>query len=1469
MSLDELSMQMNNTFASVRMDSMDQAAEREADKIRQAPLHAAMDITPRARGHTYSSSMSSERPAAHDSPSSKKYASPSYKSRRSNSSSTFNTFKTAKQGRALPPTSKYNSNGRGRTSSDLDPKRNISTPTRGNTGHYRDESDNSIADLGYDAVLESSRLAFNGRSISLDQMYSEANNDRTASMMSRGRPVPSVHSKFESPSDAAPEPNIAAGPRKKDNPSATGPVYVNAAQRQSALRKTTTQSDLRSANSEIPQEVRDQASEFVRSNGDRTASVNVRRKDFSPQREKQGFFKRVFGSSSARSSTADMPHVTDVPFTGRKQSNTPRDAPSTEYSVSVSHQPPSLNKKPSSFFRRRKRSISEDAPPALPLNMAVDKKTAHMQPSPSISSLREVMDTYLSKTESGSKLRPREDPPSRSISRDSRNDSRTEDSDDLDLFHSGYGPSPDASLGMTSPLSRHATLRSDQGNGSAQDKMKVRKRRPEVMMPTASAPELSRTTVVRDGDGNSSAQVSPMTVTHPLDAKVSPITATANAGESRPVSPVSLVSRTSTGDRIIGSGVDVELYQTARTLPADHNSGDSDIPGQSKLATHDTLHAYDRPGTNTIGQPHLQQPGAEDGVENKTEHVPSNPASQLSPSRSSSMKMPFMTSVRTPTAPSTRYHSATSLSLPVVQVDGNDAPRPSVDTIGVRERHTASENNDDVKQRARRIFEGNEEDISRMEAAAWLGELKAYNKQVLDAYMHIFDFAGMNVLSTLRTLCGKLVLKGETQQFDRIITALSSRWCECNPEHGFKAQDVVHTLFYSLILLNTDLHMADIGEKMSKNAYVKNTLPTVRRVVADAAPNAFDDATVKGNASLAPRPSIPWMDSTNSAPVVRDSTALDVLPERTSSDLPRPVVNKRMSIRPGMFRAESDGFTPDSANSSSSNTLVSTPWTGSMRAWEFEIEAALKSFYSSIKNEPLPLLDLAVADVRPADRNLSVAGNLKRTGSIISKAPSDAASYRSKAGLRGLSLGWQSRNTRTRPKMYPASTIGSSRTSFDDNSSLYSPAQSSTWSKNSYARTLTSTSVGSLGYHLSPGDAAYKHSIGFANALSQAIIREEGAANVDEDSVTLKQDLLEDESLTLEGAPWAKEGLVKHKHHLEGPERKSRDRNWSDCFAVIGKGKLTLFNFNTGTSKSYSLGRARLQKNAGGRAPSISGAHVGGGDWGENAEQLDSFTLRQTIASTLPPPGYSKTRPHVWALSLPSGAVHLFQVGTPEIAHEWMSTANYWSARLSKEPLSGGVSNIEYGWSEAVINPALLERPPSATSTVNAPPPSIHNRTRGHTHSSSNGGVGSRPSIQSSVRSSFDNIGGGSRHKTQGDKIQITDWQPPSQSMMASQLMEVDQLKSLQAYVANVEAELESHNELKHAIELAVSFCPTLLERSMLTFRPVLVPCFQLLQSNVQLAAQIRIPAARNRQVQDLYRVSYCCFYRKGDCPCA
>jgi hypothetical protein len=317
-------------------------------------------------------------------------------------------------------------------------------------------------------------------------------------------------------------------------------------------------------------------------------------------------------------------------------------------------------------------------------------------------------------------------------------------------------------------------------------------------------------------------------------------------------------------------------------------------------------------------------------------------------------------------------------------------------------------------------------------------------------------------------------------------------------------------------------------------------------------------------------------------------------------------------------------------------------------------------------------------------------------------------------------------------------------------------------------------SVDSLGSNFPQGD--YQSSIGFANALSQAIIREEhvgSAGSASEREELRVAPLLEDESLELAGAPWAKEGNVKHKHHLEALDRKAKDRNWNEVFAVIEKGYMSLFSFS-----------AKSMRKAKGRA---AGGVVGGGNWQDNAQNLGSFLLRQTIASALPPPGYSKARPHVWALSLPTGAVHLFQVGTPEIVKEFVSTANYWSARLSNHPLVGGISNIEYGWSDGIINNALVS--------------AINETTRPRASSS-----GPRPSLQSSLRSSLDQgMGGAVRPRLPGDRITISDWTPPTQSMRASNLMETDQLSTLRAYVAGIEEELQKHNQLRSPMLLAVS----------------------------------------------------------------
>lgn len=1411
-----------------RVGAPDEELERLKSMFSTGPTLPMNRTAQRGRGHTYSSSLSSDfdRTAAPDTPSTI-----SSKGRRSNSSSNF-PLQHSINGRlwnAVKPM------GPGRASTDTQ-----KTATRMNGGHSRNQSELSEGSSGYGMIV-GDRIRPGRRSMSMDQLYTEPGRNGP-SMLDRGRPVPSVHSKYEVPSgDGAPEPGVPSGPRRMQNPTGSGPVYVGqAAQRPSTtVRKMNTQTDLRAASNPtpsppIPLEVRNQASDFVRASsirgmpsippqvdgvGSAAAGIqttSIRGGPAPRYRDKPGFFKRVFGGGGAaravsgysnRNASMEYGDLAAVPAnrSSASVSAQPR-AQSRQQSREAnknepSHPPVSLNKKSSSFFRRRKKSADENAPPpALPVNGNLSNTQGRAaQPSPSISSLRKVMDPFLADgvtaghPNTANNINKKDD---LSLSRPETTESSTaEDSDNLDIFHSGYTPPLGASLGNRDPLSRASSLKPKQSAEvpeSPQNRMKIRKRRME---------NLSQQSYFSQEPSSLQVKVEDAPAVSPL------VEQTHKAGKEneRPGSSAS------TGDEIIAMGKptngETELQDVGDAVTRDNDgfiSTSSDRPDSKKSKKSERLFLQPTASEELLGAGH-------------DELSPVVETSQKSSVPVTATSETFTSALASPQTPEGMYQSASSLPLPSVKVDGNE-PRKSVEANGFLVENSLPaalvDEGAEYRERARKIFDGDEEDVLKTEAASWLGETNTLSRRTLQAFMQLFDLSGQNILAALRTLCGKLLLKGETQQFDRIITALSGRWCECNPHHGFKAQDVVHTIFYSVILLNTDLHLADIGEKMSRSAYVKNTLPTIKRVVADAAPNAFDD-TVRPNPNTS-RPTLPWTNSTGSIPPVSPTNLQASTPDRTSMEGDRPTLTKRLSMRPDFMRQGSDGLTTDLTTIGNANLLVGQPWQGPMRSWEVEIETVLKSFYASIRAEPLPLHGAAPPLEYPRpERNLSTSnsGMLRRSGSIISKAPSDNMSFRSKPGFRTMTMGLQNKYGRSRPKVYPTSTYGSSRTSFDDGS-VWSPVNSSNWSKYSLNKTLTSASMQSLS-HFSPSTADFKHSIGFANALSQAIIREEGAntsgSGGDNESMSMSVPggLFEDEALALEGAPWAKEGLVKHKHHLETQGKKAKERNWNDVFAVISKGRLTLFNFNT-SSKSQSMGRKTLTKaQPNGRASSVAGARVGGGDWMENAEQLDVFVLRQTIASTLPPPGYSKARPHVWALSLPSGAVHLFQVGTPEIATEFMTTANYWSARLSKEPLSGGVSNIEYGWSEAVVNPALLslpERPESASPPQSSPQPAGGAR---HMHSNSIGSGLPRPSFQSSLRGSFDQgFSGAGRARLPGDKVQLADWAPPTQSMMASQLMEVDQLRGLRAYVRAVEGELAMHNELKQGIELAVSPSP-------------------------------------------------------------
>lgn len=1096
-----------------------------------------------------------------------------------------------------------------------------------------------------------------------------------------------------------------------------------------------------------------------------------------PPKEKQpGFFRRMFGGGSKNSVTSpDQSTINSIsPTNASVSSPAAFAAPSntmssgTPGSNASPHPPPlggspsqaskpnsnppsrqtssshGLQKKPSGFFRRRKKSVSvinvdappiptslppailppTDLPPAPPRRL--DLLTPRPAPSP-VTSLRKAMDPYLKAADSSS--------PSGRTSPSSHRDDLT-----LSVYHSAVEE-------ISQPADRIPRSFSPDYEPD----------------PRATIREVASDAKLRAGMGEDTEIRLPWTPTRDV---------------SKPP------------------------YQYERTGSFLHDNSDSEdsLPRVRKQASQPFIDSRSRSpitaARSTLAPLQtdlpLSSPLSNTTIKDKKlDRLTQDSMNSDRSDRPSSLTLPIE-GVRTEPMLKT---SASAGSIPSLRIEDSDPNSkivtPKTENPLDEPEFVVGDPTEDDKAKAKKIFDGNEDFIPKEKAASWMGEEGPIRQRTLRAYIELYNFTNKSIITSLREVCNRLVFRAETQQVDRILVSFSKRWCDCNPNHGFKSMgkfilittcwtgltksaDVIHTICYSIMLLNTDLHMADIESKMTRSQFIKNTMTTVRHALADSGtydrpsilPGRGSNLGDEGHAGEHERTSF------------RDSFIK--LPGRAGSAL-------------GEAPTELDECGP----------LVKNPFDGSLKAWESQMEAVLKDIYASIRDERLPLYGAEpVHEQLHSAGALSVISMLKRSPSVLSKAPSENPSARGRGpdSARAGNSRWGSKS-RSRPRGFGSAGFSSSRTSFDDGQSIWSPVDSvATWSRASLGRTQTSMSMDSFGSRLPRGD--YQQSIGFANALSQAIIREDPRSSVTSlvsDDLKTRQ-LLEDESLELAGPPWVKEGIVVHKHHLDGVDKKAKDRNWTEVFAVIQKGTISIFSF----SPNKSVGRR-------GRNAPKKGGVVGGGNWQENATTLGSWSLRLTLASALPPPGYSKQRPHVWALSLPTGAVHLFHVGTPEICNEFVTTANYWSARLSTHPLVGGVSNVEYGWSDSIINNALVAaihdtKGLSATVTGSTAPV-------GRQRSGSVAGRASLHSRGSSFRSvsSFDFGSSNPRtggnlpvsNKLPGDLATIAEWTPPTQSMRASNAPEQEQLNTLLGYVQSIEEDLQQHNQLRSPMLLA------------------------------------------------------------------
>lgn len=481
----------------------------------------------------------------------------------------------------------------------------------------------------------------------------------------------------------------------------------------------------------------------------------------SQPKEKHGFFRRMFGGASKgsldQSATTSSPTESSinspvlVADTMNSGSNNTAAAPGLLPSIASSpvqptksnSNPPSrqansshgLQKKPSGFFRRRKKSVSvnSEAPPLPPVLPPMIIPPAELPPAPKrldlltprpgpspVTSLRKAMDPYLNaaaqSATSSAMPSPQDDHTLSSYHSAMEEINYTGDGNPRS-FSPDYEPDP------------RATIR------SVRSEQKIRKDKSpaaELRRPATPTRDISKPPRDYERTGsflhdNSDSEGSPQWIRKQNSQ---------SALHSR--------SRSSNGN------------------------------GRTTLAPIQTDLPLSLPSSNTTIR------------DKKLDRLTQDSVSTNATERPSSLQLPIE-GARTDPILRTRLSAA---SIPSLKIEDSDSKTPTPKPehpLDEPDSFVIGDPTEDDRAKAQKIFDGNEDFIPKEKAASWMGEEGPIRQRTLRAYMDLYDFTNKNIVTCLRDVCNKLVLRAETQQVDRILVTFSRRWVDCNPNHGFKS----------------------------------------------------------------------------------------------------------------------------------------------------------------------------------------------------------------------------------------------------------------------------------------------------------------------------------------------------------------------------------------------------------------------------------------------------------------------------------------------------------------------------------------------------------------------------------------------------------------------------------------------------------------------------------------------------------
>ena len=103
-----------------------------------------------------------------------------------------------------------------------------------------------------------------------------------------------------------------------------------------------------------------------------------------------------------------------------------------------------------------------------------------------------------------------------------------------------------------------------------------------------------------------------------------------------------------------------------------------------------------------------------------------------------------------------------------------------------------------------------------------LGEGDKDSIAVMHAYVDLLEFKGLGFVAAIRSFLAGFRLPGEAQKIDRLMEKFAARYVVCNPENAtFASADAAYVLAYSIIMLTTDLHSAQVKKKMTVDDYIR------------------------------------------------------------------------------------------------------------------------------------------------------------------------------------------------------------------------------------------------------------------------------------------------------------------------------------------------------------------------------------------------------------------------------------------------------------------------------------------------------------------------------------------------------------------------------------------------------------------------------------------------------------------------